>query len=101
MNSCPNKPRKKVGNNKNKIRIGVETQNWQSAKVRWALSYPELYEVGASNLGHIILYSILNTISSQLCDRLNVAIGSTLRSVRLCDRIHFAFESTLRSGQLV
>jgi hypothetical protein len=38
-------------------------------RVRWALTYPEVYEVGASNLGHIILYSILNAVPGQLCDR--------------------------------
>ena len=49
--------------------LGVKSQDWDSAGVRWALTYPELYEVGASNLGHIILYSILNSIPGQLCDR--------------------------------
>ena len=44
-------------------------QAWTAAGVRWALTYPEVYEVGASNLGHILLYSILNTVPGQLCDR--------------------------------
>lgn len=35
----------------------------------WSLTYPEIYEVGASNLGHIILYSIINSKDGQLCDR--------------------------------
>jgi hypothetical protein len=43
--------------------------DWGSAGVRWALTYPEVYEVGASNSGHIILYSILNAVPGQLCDR--------------------------------
>ncbi|MEC4813570.1 MAG: TIGR03960 family B12-binding radical SAM protein [Scytonema sp. PMC 1069.18] len=42
---------------------------WDLAVVRWVLTYPEVYEVGASNLGHIILYNILNTQPRQLCDR--------------------------------
>ena len=49
--------------------LGVEPRDWQAARVRWALTYPEIYEVGASNLGHIILYSILNAVPGQLCDR--------------------------------
>ena len=49
--------------------LGVEPRDWQAARVRWALTYPEIYEVGASNLGHIILYSILNSVPGQLCDR--------------------------------
>ncbi len=49
--------------------LGTHHQDWDSSKVRWVLSYPETYEVGASNLGHIILYSILKNIPDQLCDR--------------------------------
>jgi radical SAM family uncharacterized protein/radical SAM-linked protein len=49
--------------------LGVEPRDWQAARVRWALTYPELYEVGSSNLGHIILYSILNALPGQVCDR--------------------------------
>ncbi len=48
---------------------GAAYRDWDSAQVRWALTYPEVYEVGASNLGHIILYSILNAQLDQLCDR--------------------------------
>ena len=49
--------------------LGVEPKDWNGARVRWALTYPELYEVGSSNLGHIILYSILNALPGQACDR--------------------------------
>jgi radical SAM family uncharacterized protein/radical SAM-linked protein len=53
--------------------LGVVKRDWQrawpAAGVRWALTYPEVYEVGASNTGHIILYSILNSLPGQLCDR--------------------------------
>ena len=48
---------------------GVEPRSWDRASVRWVLAYPELYEIGASNTGHIILYSILNAQPRQLCDR--------------------------------
>ncbi|MBC8123855.1 MAG: radical SAM protein, partial [Gemmatimonadaceae bacterium] len=49
--------------------LGAAHKNWDEARVRWVLSYPELYEVGASNLGHIILYNVLNQQPRQLCDR--------------------------------
>ena len=49
--------------------LGVEPRDWTASQVRWALTYPEIYEVGSSNLGHIILYSILNAVPGQLCDR--------------------------------
>ncbi|MFM7613485.1 MAG: hypothetical protein ACKO4R_04500, partial [Synechococcales cyanobacterium] len=39
--------------------LGSHHKPWEEAVVRWVLSYPEVYEVGASNLGHIILYNIL------------------------------------------
>ncbi len=42
---------------------------WDTAVIHWVLTYPEVYEVGASNLGHIILYNILNAQPRQLCDR--------------------------------
>ncbi len=49
--------------------LGAVHKPWDSANVRWVLTYPEVYEVGASNLGHIILYSIINAQPRQLCDR--------------------------------
>ena len=58
------KPARYLGNE-----LGVVPRDWQAAAVRWALTYPEVYEVGASNLGHVILYSILNAVPGQLCDR--------------------------------
>jgi radical SAM family uncharacterized protein/radical SAM-linked protein len=62
------KPARYLGNE-----LGVQPrawdQAWAAAGVRWALTYPEIYEVGASNSGHIILYSILNSVPGQLCDR--------------------------------
>ena len=59
-----NKPARYMGHE-----LGVEPRDWNAARVRWALTYPEIYEVGSSNLGHIILYSILNALPGQLCDR--------------------------------
>ena len=49
--------------------LGAVHKPWETAKIRWVLTYPEVYEVGASNLGHIILYSIINQQPRQLCDR--------------------------------
>jgi hypothetical protein len=56
------KPARYLGNE-----LGAVHKPWESATVRWALTYPEIYEVGASNLGHIILYSIINAQPRQLC----------------------------------
>ena len=48
------KPARYLGNE-----LGAKHKPWDSATVRWVLTYPEVYEVGASNLGHILLYNIL------------------------------------------
>ena len=49
--------------------LGTVRKPWEGSTVRWVLTYPEVYEVGASNLGHVILYNILNAQPRQLCDR--------------------------------
>ncbi|MCC3431525.1 MAG: TIGR03960 family B12-binding radical SAM protein, partial [Oscillatoriales cyanobacterium] len=59
-----NQPARYLGNE-----LGAVRKPWDGASVRWVLTYPEVYEVGASNLGHIILYNILNALPRQLCDR--------------------------------
>ena len=64
VNAGISRPGRYLGNER-----GVEPRDWEAASIRWALTYPEVYEVGASNLGHIILYSILNAQPRQLCDR--------------------------------
>ena len=49
--------------------FGSVHKPWSSASVRFVLAYPEVYEVGASNLGHIVLYTVLNDTQDLLCDR--------------------------------
>jgi len=58
------KPARYLGNERGSVH-----KPWSAAEVRWVLTYPEVYEVGSSNLGHIILYNILNAQPRQLCDR--------------------------------
>ncbi len=74
------KPARYLGNE----RLAVH-KPWDAATVRWVLTYPEVYEVGASNLGHIILYNILNAQPNQLCDRAYLPapdLGAKLRSTQ-------------------
>ena len=66
---------------------------WDKATIRWALSYPEIYEVGASNLGHIILYNILNAQPRQLCDRAYLPAPDFSEKLRETDTPLFAVES--------
>ncbi len=82
------KPARYLGNER-----GVEPRDWGAARVRWALTYPEIYEVGASNLGHILLYSILNAVPGQLCDRSYLPAADLAARLRQRHQPLFAVES--------
>ena len=44
-------------------------QPWDDAAVRWALIYPDVYDIGMSNGGLAILYDILNRVPRTLAER--------------------------------
>eukprot|EP00899_Mesostigma_viride_P027003 jgi/Mesvir1/7488/Mv19249-RA.1 len=69
------KPARYLGNE-----FGAVHKPWGDASVRFCLTYPEVYEVGASNLGHILLYTILNQTQGLLCDRTYMP-GDDMRAV--------------------
>lgn len=73
--------------------LGAVHKPWETATVRWVLTYPEVYEVGASNLGHIILYSILNAQPRQLCDRAYLPASDLAAKLRSSQTPLFAVES--------
>lgn len=73
--------------------LGAVHKPWAETAVRWVLTYPEVYEVGASNLGHIILYSILNTQPRQLCDRAYLPAPDLAAKLRQTETPLFAVES--------
>ncbi|MFM8238832.1 MAG: TIGR03960 family B12-binding radical SAM protein [Actinomycetota bacterium] len=58
------KPIQYVGGEVNAVQA-----DWDTADVRWALMYPDAYEVGAPNQGVQILYEVLNEQPSVLCER--------------------------------
>ncbi|MGF1933292.1 MAG: TIGR03960 family B12-binding radical SAM protein [Nostoc sp. ChiQUE02] len=66
---------------------------WDTTAIRWVLTYPEVYEVGASNLGHIILYNILNAQPRQLCDRAYLPGQDLAAKLRETNTPLFAVES--------
>jgi len=82
------KPARYLGNE-----LGAIHKPWDQAVIRWVLTYPEVYEVGSSNLGHILLYNVINAQPRQLCDR------TYLPAKDLCDKLKekdfplFALES--------
>jgi radical SAM-linked protein len=42
---------------------------WESAKIRVLLAFPDVYEIGMSHLGILLLYEILNSRPGTLCER--------------------------------
>jgi radical SAM family uncharacterized protein/radical SAM-linked protein len=86
------RPARYLGNERGVTRRDWRTA-WPAAAVRWALTYPEVYEVGASNSGHIILYSILNSLPGQLCDRAYLPAPDLAARLREHGEALFAVES--------
>lgn len=82
------KPARYLGNE-----LGSVRKDWDAATVRWVLTYPEVYEVGASNLGHIILYNIINAQPRQLCDRAYLPAPDLAAKLRSTNTPLFAVES--------
>lgn len=81
------KPARYLGNE-----LGAFHKDWEQASVRWVLTYPEVYELGASNLGHIILYNILNRQPRQLCDRTYLPAPDLAQKLRQTQTPLFALE---------
>jgi radical SAM family uncharacterized protein len=49
--------------------LNAQVKDWESAAVRWALMYPDAYEVGLPNQGVMILYELLNERPDALAER--------------------------------
>src|ERR671911_1801208 len=49
--------------------LNATVKEWDTADVRWALSYPDAYEVGLPNQGVQILYEVLNEREDVLAER--------------------------------
>ena len=49
--------------------LNAQLKDWDAADVRWALMYPDAYEVGLPNQGVQILYEVLNERADALAER--------------------------------
>jgi len=49
--------------------LNAQVKDWDAARVRWALMYPDAYEVGLPNQGLMILYEVLNEQPGVLAER--------------------------------
>ncbi len=73
--------------------LGARHKPWDEGLTRWVLTFPEVYEVGASNLGHKILYNIINAQPRQLCDRAYLPAPDLAQKLRATKSPLFAVES--------
>ncbi len=58
------KPGRYTGGEHNQV-----VNNWEAAPLRVALAFPDIYDLGMSNLGLATLYDILNRRAGILCER--------------------------------
>ncbi len=49
--------------------LNATVKDWDATAVRWALMYPDAYEVGVPNQGIMILYEVLNEQPDVLAER--------------------------------
>jgi radical SAM family uncharacterized protein len=45
------------------------TKDWANTPIRFALAFPDAYDIGMSNMGLGILYELLNKVEDVLCER--------------------------------
>ncbi len=62
--------------------LNSTVKDWDSAAVRWALMYPDAYEVGLPNQGVQILYEILNEVDWILAERTYSVLSDMERLMR-------------------
>lgn len=82
------KPARYTGGEVNSIR-----KDPTSVKVRFALAFPDVYEVGASHLGSQILYSLLNARPDTACERVYAPWPDMEALLRAKDWSLYALES--------
>jgi len=61
-------------------------KDWSATALKWCFAYPDLYEIGMSNLGLRILYEILNDRPDRLAERCfapDVDLQAELRAARV------------------
>lgn len=54
-------------------------KDWERTKLKWALFYPDIYDLGISNLGIITLYRILNDHPDILAERFYMPADDALQ----------------------
>ena len=86
-----NKPARYIGQEWN-----VSRKDFDKAQIKFALCFPDLYEVGMSNLGLRIIYSLLNNIADVTCERFFSCNEDMENSLRKNNLEIFSLESRRR-----
>jgi radical SAM family uncharacterized protein len=71
----------------------VSNKDFALSSVSFALGFPDLYEVGMSNLGLRIIYGVLNNIPDVVCERFFAIEADMEASLRNASRRLFSWES--------
>ncbi len=81
------RPQRYIGNEWNVIKKN------HSAKIKICLSYPDLYEIGMSNLGIKIIYGLLNEYPDVVCERVFMPADGLDKFLREKKKKLFSLES--------
>ena len=81
------RPQRYIGNEWNVIKKSLFT------KIKICLSYPDLYEIGMSNLGIKIIYGLLNEYPDVVCERVFMPADDLNKFLREKKRKLFSLES--------
>ena len=68
-------------------------KDFSSAKVTMALAFPDKYEIGISNFGHKILYSLINNVDYFMADRIYAPEPDFLEKLIEKNALLYALES--------
>jgi radical SAM family uncharacterized protein len=82
------KPGRYIGREWNSSR-----KDFQQAGIKFALAFPDLYEVGMSNLGIRIIYGLLNRVPDVACERFFSPAGDLEAILRQKSQPVFSLES--------
>lgn len=72
---------------------GAVVKDKEAVKLRFALCFPDTYEIGMSNLGCRILYGVMNAVDSVWCERVYAPWGDMEEQLRSQGIPLYALES--------
>ncbi|MEE8359655.1 MAG: B12-binding domain-containing radical SAM protein, partial [Candidatus Omnitrophota bacterium] len=82
------KPARYIGNEWNAVK-----KDLTKASVKFALSFPDLYEIGMSHLGYKLIYHLLNEREDTACERVFMPDVDLLEILKIRDIPLFSLES--------